>query len=78
MANNLFREKSLNKVSTPEQLDDYIKVANPGVWVILFAIMSLLLGLCVWAVFGRVDKVEPGTDGSLQTQTVAPVTFVTN
>lgn len=78
MANKLFREKSLNKVASPEQLDDYIKVANPGIWLTLLAIMVLLLGLCVWGVFGQVDKVTVDSEGAAVTESVAPMTFVTN
>ena len=40
----LFREKNLNKISSPEQLDDYIRVAGPGAWLLL---AGLLLGFCV-------------------------------
>ena len=37
MQNQLFREKSLEKVSSPEQLNDYIRVSNPGVWIAVAA-----------------------------------------
>lgn len=51
----LFRKKSLERVSSPEQLNDYIRVSNPGVWLVLAAIAVLLAGVCVWGVFGRLD-----------------------
>ena len=53
--NGLFREKSIGRVSSPEQLDDYMRVANPGVWTLLAAVIALLIGVCVWGVFGRLD-----------------------
>lgn len=51
----LFRKKSMEKVNSPEQLNDYIHVANPGVWMVLAAIIILLIGVCVWGVFGHLD-----------------------
>lgn len=56
MNEKLFRKKSLERVSSPEQLNDYIKVSNPGIWLSLAAIVVLLVGVCVWAVFGRLES----------------------
>lgn len=55
MANQLFRKKSMEKVSSPEQLNDYIRVSNPGVWIALTAVIVLLIGVCVWGIFGRLE-----------------------
>lgn len=57
MKGQLFREKSLERISSPEQLNDYIRVANPSVWVAFAAVIFLLVGICVWGVFGRLDTV---------------------
>lgn len=57
MKSQLFREKSLERVSSPEQLNDYIRVVNPSVWIALVAVVFLLIGICVWSVFGRLDTV---------------------
>lgn len=55
MNNKLFRKKNLEKVASPEQLDDYIHVSNPSAWVVLAAFTILLLGVCIWGVFGKLD-----------------------
>ena len=55
MDNQLFRKKSMDKVSSPEQLNDYIRVSNPGVWIALMAVVVLLLGVCIWGIFGRLE-----------------------
>lgn len=55
MKNQLFREKSIERVTSPEQLNDYIRVANPGIWMILSGIILVLVGICVWGIFGRLD-----------------------
>ena len=43
MNNQLFRKKSLDKVS------------SPGIWIVLAAVIVLLIGVCVWGVFGRLE-----------------------
>jgi len=52
---NLFRKKSLERISSPEQLNAYIRVATPSVWLLLSGIVILLAGVCVWGVFGHMD-----------------------
>lgn len=56
MTEEIFRKKSLDKVKSPENLDDYIQVSNPGVWLLLFSIIILLAGACVWGMFGHIDS----------------------
>ena len=51
----LFREKSLERIASPEQLNAYIRVSTPSVWLLLAAVVILLVGVCVWGVFGRMD-----------------------
>ena len=55
MNEKLFRKKSVDKVSSPEQLNEYIRVANPGVWMVLAAIVILLAGVVVWGFIGHLD-----------------------
>lgn len=55
MNEQLFRKKSVDRVSSPEQLNEYIKVSNPGIWMILAAIVILLVGAIVWGVLGTLD-----------------------
>ena len=55
MNDQLFRKKSVDKVSSPEQLNEYIRVTNPGVWMVLAAIVILLAGVVVWGFIGHLD-----------------------
>lgn len=52
--NKLFRQTALEKVSSPEQLNDYIKVTNPSIWVILAAAFALLGSAIFWACTGSI------------------------
>lgn len=56
MEKSIFSRESLDKISSPEKLDDYLKVASPGVWMILGSIIILLVGAVVWGIFGRMDS----------------------
>ena len=41
--NSLFRKSTLERVSSPEQLNEYIKVTNPNLIIILIGIFAILI-----------------------------------
>lgn len=45
----------MDRISSPEKLNDYIQVANPSIWLILGAAIILLVAVLVWGVFGSVS-----------------------
>lgn len=55
MNNTLFRKKNIDRISSPEQLNDYIHISNPSAWIILAAFSILLVGICIWGIFGKLD-----------------------
>ena len=55
MNNNIFRKKSLDRVSSPEDLNNYMRVTNPPVWFALSAIILLLIGAIIWGIFGKIE-----------------------
>jgi len=57
--NSIFRQKSMERVSSPERLNDYVKVVKPGLWLLLTAIIVLLLGVCAWGIWGKIDVKRP-------------------
>lgn len=61
MSESLFRKASLDSISSPEQLNDYIKVSTPSVWIVLAALIILAAAVLVW-----------GFTGSLPTTVNAP------
>ena len=59
--NSLFRKDSMERISSPEQLTDYLHVTNPTVWVVMAAIILLLVGLLIWSAFAQIDSFAAGT-----------------
>jgi len=53
MENRIFREKSIERVTSPEQLNDYVKVSNPDIWMVLLSIFILLSGALLWAQYSN-------------------------
>ena len=49
MENSLFRKESLDRLSSPEDLHDYMRVTSPRLWMLLSAILALLIGFVVFA-----------------------------
>lgn len=66
---HLYRKESLERIQSPEQLNDYLRVTNPSVWVLLTAVILLLAGLLIWGAVTDIDSVAAGsaevTDGVL-------------
>ncbi len=62
MANEtVFRDKSIERISSPEQLNDYVRLTNPGVWFVVAAIMIILVGAFIFGITGHIDSSVPGT-----------------
>lgn len=61
MNEEIFRKKNLARIKSPENLDDYIRVSNPGVWLLLISVIILLAGACVWGIFGHIDSTVAST-----------------
>ncbi len=54
MDNQLFRKKTLEQFSAPEQLTEYLRVTGAGVWFVLLGIIVLLTGFVIWGLFGQI------------------------
>ena len=61
MKESLFRKKSMERISSPEQLNDYLHVTNPTVWLVLAAVILLLAGMLIWSSVARIDSFAAGT-----------------
>jgi len=52
MENNLFRKSSLERISSPDQLNEYLRVLNPGILIILAGFFAIILAVGIWAFTG--------------------------
>ena len=59
MENQLFRKKSLDRISSPEALHDYMRVTSPRLWMMLAAILVLLIGFIVYASTAKLENIMP-------------------
>ena len=59
MQKRLFRKKSLEHISSPEELHDFLCVPHPRLWMILSAIVVLLVGFLVFASTVSLENAVP-------------------
>ncbi len=55
----IFRKETMDRISSPDQLTDYLRVTNPGVWMLLLAVLVLLAGLMAWSTVGTLETKAP-------------------
>ena len=51
----IFRKKSLQKISSPEELNNYLRVTSPSMWMVLVTIILFLAGVLVWSTVGTLE-----------------------
>ena len=61
MEQSMFRKESVDHISSPEQLNDYLRVTTPTVWIILVAVIILLAGMLIWSTVTTLDSYAAGT-----------------
>ena len=54
-------EGQAGRISSPEQLDDYLHVTNPRVWMLLAAVALIVVGLMFWGASATVESYAIGT-----------------
>ena len=57
---NLFRKESLERLSSPERLDQLMQVVSPKSWLPLSTLGSLVLVAIVWSIYGRIPITVEG------------------
>lgn len=75
MNESIFRKKSLERISSPEEIDDYMKVTSPSMWLVLGAILLLLAALIFWSITARIESTVV-VDGQNVTEQIAPISFL--
>ncbi|MCR5303927.1 MAG: hypothetical protein K6E33_05130 [Lachnospiraceae bacterium] len=52
---SIFRKESIDRLESPEQLNQYIHVTRPSVWILFAAITMLLGGVMYWMLTGEME-----------------------
>jgi len=80
MPQDLFRKSSIKRISSPDQLNDYLKVARPGIWALVIGIGAVIAGFAAWGIFGQIletvqmpGTVLRGSDNSLMVHSYVPI-----
>lgn len=56
MRKNHSKEDSNNsKITTPDELSSYLRITNIGVWIVLFSVALMFIGLFLWASTGTLE-----------------------
>lgn len=58
---SLFRKETMDRISSPEDLTDYLKVTNPGIWIVLAAVIVLLGGIFACSCAGTLETTSKAT-----------------
>jgi len=70
---NLFRKESLERLSSPERLDQLMQVVNPKSWLPLLALSSLVGVGIVWSIYGRIPITVEGRGVLIYPSQVMPL-----
>ena len=76
MNKSIFREKSIERISSPEKIDDYMKITGISMWLILGCILVLLAGAVIWGFTGRIEDEIVDQQGNVSVVEIAPVTIL--
>ena len=49
----LFRKKAIESLSTPEKLDQPIRLIQNSYWALLFSLIAFLIYIVIWGIFGK-------------------------
>lgn len=56
----IFRQESLERLSSPEQLDQLMQIVSPRSWLPLVTLSSLVLMTLLWSILGRIPVTATG------------------
>ncbi len=58
----VYRKAALDKLASPEELDQLMHITRPGSWLLLAAFGGVLLIILLWSIFGRITTTidQPG------------------
>ena len=73
MAQTMFRKQSLEKLSSPEQLDQTLKITSPRGWVILAGLWVIILGAIIWSIISTIPSTAVSEGILIRTSGLNPI-----
>ncbi len=67
MTSSIFRKVSLDRLSSPEQLDLLMQVTSPRSWLAFLALALLVATAVYWAIFGQIPLQQTATAALIPT-----------
>jgi len=67
LSKDIFRKSAIDKVRSPEQLHDYMKVIGTGVWLIIGGIFIVFAAFFIWGFMGSIPETTEFTGTALIT-----------
>jgi ABC-type lipoprotein release transport system permease subunit len=77
MNESIFRQKSIDRISSPEKIDDYMKITGISMWLVLGCILLLLAAAIIWGFTGRIEDRIVDSQGNVSVTEIAPITLLT-
>ncbi|MFW9264549.1 NHLP bacteriocin system secretion protein [Nostoc sp. CALU 546] len=70
---SIFRKESLERLSSPERLDELMQVVNPRSWLPLAALGSIVGVAVIWSIYGRIPITVEGRGVLIYPSNVVPL-----
>lgn len=73
----IFREKALQRLSSPEQLDKLLPLVKPRTWIALLTTLLLVVSVIIWSFLGKIDTIARGQGIYLDFSLIHSITIPT-
>ncbi|WP_299454479.1 NHLP bacteriocin system secretion protein [uncultured Microscilla sp.] len=70
----IFREKALERLSSPDNIQELVQVTSTRSWLALIALGGLIFALLLWSFFGELPKTVRGKGILIQSGGIADIT----
>jgi hypothetical protein len=81
MPTPIFRQEALERLSSPERLDELMHVTSPRSWIALAALGGLIVAALIWSIFTTLSTTVSGSgvveSGSRTAQGLGAIVYVT-
>ncbi len=76
MKESIFRQKSIERISSPEKIDDYMKINGISMWLVMGFILLLLIAVIIWGFKGKIEDTVINDQGEAVMVEISPVSLL--